>query len=133
VLAEAQPAVQPELVDDMRKALEGMLKPMEKEALQGHAEIRNIFKISKEGNIAGCRVTDGTITRSNQIRLLRDGVPVWTGKLASLKRVKDDVKDVREGFECGMKFEGYNDIKVGDVVEAYTVEKVARTLEGTKA
>jgi len=118
-----------EVVDEMTQALEGMLKPIERESIQGHGTIRQTFKISKVGTIAGMMVTDGLITRNSSIRLVRDGKPVWTGKLASLKRVKDDAKEVRAGFECGIKLESFDDVKQGDVVEAFTIEQVKRTLE----
>ena len=118
-----------EVVDEMRKALEGILKPIEKEVLQGHISVRQCFKISKMGTIAGCFVTDGLITRASSVRLIRDGKTVWTGKLASLKRVKDDAKEVRSGFECGIKLENFDDIKQGDLMEAFTTEQVKRTLD----
>ena len=121
-----------EVVDEMRKALEGLLKPIEQETIQGHLTVRQTFKISKIGTIAGCFVNDGTVARNNSVRLVRDGKPIWTGKLASLKRVKDDVREVRSGFECGLKLDGYDDIKEGDGIEVFTVEQVARTLEGTR-
>jgi translation initiation factor IF-2 len=119
-----------EVVDEVRRALEGMLKPIEREVIQGHAAVRQTFKISKVGTIAGCFVTDGVVMRSSNIRLLRDSKPVWTGKLDSLKRVKDDAKEVRAGFECGVKLDGFDDVKPADVIEAYTTEQVKRTLGG---
>jgi translation initiation factor IF-2 len=94
----------------------------------GHAEIREVFSITKVGKIGGCRVTDGLIRRGARVRLLRDDVVVYDGALGSLKRFKDDVREVREGFECGIGIEGYNDIREGDVIEAYEVEEVIRTL-----
>ncbi|HLX60121.1 MAG TPA: translation initiation factor IF-2 [Planctomycetota bacterium] len=118
-----------EVVDEMRMALEGILAPIEKEVVQGHVAVRQTFKISKVGTIAGCFVTDGLITRASNVRLIRDGKTVWTGKLASLKRVKDDAKEVRSGFECGIKLENFDDIKQGDLMEAFTTEQVKRTLE----
>ena len=118
-----------EVVDEMRRALEGILKPIEKELIQGHIAVRQCFKISKVGTIAGCFVTDGLITRASNVRLIRDGKTVWTGKLDSLKRVKDDAKEVRSGFECGVKLEKFDDIKQGDLMEAFTTEQVKRTLE----
>ncbi|HYG74714.1 MAG TPA: translation initiation factor IF-2 [Planctomycetota bacterium] len=119
-----------EVVDVVGKALEGLLKPIEREVIQGHVAIRQTFKISKIGTIAGCFVTDGVITRNSSVRLIRDGKPVWSGKLASLKRVKDDAKEVRSGFECGIKLDGFDDIKQGDLLEAFTTEQVKRTLDG---
>jgi translation initiation factor IF-2 len=121
-----------QIVDDVRLALEGLLKPIEREVVQGHATVRQTFKISKIGTIAGCFVQDGIIQRNSSVRLLRDSKPVWSGKLASLKRVKDDAKEVRSGFECGIKLDGYDDIKQGDTIEAYTTEQVKRTLEDKK-
>ncbi|HMP01695.1 MAG TPA: translation initiation factor IF-2, partial [Gemmatales bacterium] len=122
-----------QLTDDLRSALEGKLKPREEVVNLGRAVVRDTFKISRVGTIAGCYVTQGTIERSARIRLIRDGVVVYPAAekiatLESLKRFKDDVKDVREGFECGIKIAGYDDIKVNDVIEAYRVEQVQRTL-----
>ena len=116
-------------VEDVRAALEGMLKPELQEVVLGAAEIRQVFKLSKAGTIAGCMVSSGTIPRTGKVRLLRNGVPVWQGRLDSLKRFKDDVREVLAGFECGIALDGMNDIKVGDVVEAYKVEELARTLQ----
>ncbi len=117
-----------EAIEDVRAALEGLLAPEEREVLLGAAEIRQLFKVPKAGTVAGCYVTEGVIRRADPVRLVRDGVQVYRGYLGSLKRFKDDVREVREGFECGMNIEGYNDIKVGDVIECFTVEHVARTL-----
>jgi translation initiation factor IF-2 len=119
-----------DVVDDVRKALEGLLKPIEKEVVQGHLTVRQIFKISKVGTVAGCYVTDGLITRHSSVRLIRDGKPIWQGKLDNLKRLKDDAREVRAGYECGLKLAGYDDVKTDDSLEAFTVEQVARTLEG---
>ena len=119
--------------EEIEKALAGLLSPEEKEVVSGHAEVRRLFRITRVGNVAGCYVRDGVIARSNRVRLVRDGVVVYTGKLGSLRREKDDVREVREGFECGMHIEGYDDIKAGDVIESFAVEKVARTLGGTPA
>jgi len=116
-----------DVVDDIHKAMEGMLEPTFKETTQGRAEVRNTFHISKIGTIAGCAVLSGKITRNSNVRLLRDNVVVCEGKLSSLKRFKDDVKEVLEGYECGLGIENYNDIQVGDQIEAYVVEKVAGT------
>jgi translation initiation factor IF-2 len=112
----------------MRKAMEGLLEPEEKEVVTGHAEIRQVFKASGLGNIAGCYVTDGKIERSSRIRLFREGRNIYEGSLASLKRFKDDAREVKEGFECGIRVEGYDDIKEGDVYEAYEIQKIARKL-----
>ncbi len=119
--------------EEIEKALAGMLSPEEKEVVTGHAEVRRLFRITRVGNVAGCYVRDGVIGRNHRVRLLRDGVVVHTGKLGSLRREKDDVREVREGFECGMHIEGYDDLKTGDVIESFTVEKVARTLSGSAA
>ncbi len=117
-----------DVVDDIRKAMEGLLSPTFREASQGRAEVRNTFHISKVGTIAGCYVLSGKISRSSNIRLMRDSVVVFEGKLSSLKRFKDDVRDVTEGYECGIGIENFNDIQVGDQIEAYLMEKVAGTL-----
>ena len=115
-------------INEIRDAMEGMLSAEVKEEIKGTAEIRETFKISKVGTIAGCMVTDGTIERSSDVRIIRDGVVVYTGKLGSLKRFKDDAKEVRQGFECGLNIEKFNDIKVGDIVEAFGFTEVKRTL-----
>ena len=117
-------------VDDVRAALEGMLSPEEKETILGAAEVRETFKIKGVGTIAGCYIIEGTIDRKSMVRVIRDGVVVYDGDLRSLKRFKDDVKEVREGFECGLEIQHFNDVKVGDVIEAFHVEEVARTLAG---
>jgi translation initiation factor IF-2 len=119
-----------EAVDDIRAALEGMLAPEQRETVHGAAEVRDTFRISKVGTIAGCYVTEGVIQRKGRARVIRDGIVVYDGELSSLKRFKDDAKEVREGFECGIGIANFNDIKVGDVIECYTVEQVARTLAG---
>lgn len=116
------------VIEDVQKAMEGMLAPDQVEEVTGQAEIRQVFKISRIGNIAGCMVTKGKIHRNNKIRLIRDNVVIYEGELASLKRVKDDVNEVSEGFECGLSIKGYNDIVEGDVVESFTVKEVARKL-----
>ncbi len=113
-------------IEDMEKAMKGMLEPEYKEVLLGHAEVRSVFKITGAGIIAGCYVTDGKVQRNAQVRLLRDNVVVFEGKLSSLKHLKDDVKEMREGFECGMSLEGHNDIKEGDIVECYVMEEIPR-------
>jgi len=116
-------------INQVKDAMEGMLSAEIKEEIMGTAEIRETFKISKVGTIAGCMVTDGLIERNHDVRIIRDGVVVYSGKLGSLKRFKDDVKEVRQGFECGLNIENFNDIKVGDVVEAYEMVEVKRTLD----
>ncbi len=118
-----------EITDDIRKALTGMLSPTKQDQILGHAEVRQVIKVSKVGNIGGCQVTDGILQRSNKYRLLRDGtVVVENLTLESLKRFKEDVKEVRGGLECGIKLAGYDDIKIGDRLEAYKTVDVARTL-----
>ena len=116
-------------INEVKDAMEGMLSAEIKEDIKGTAEIRETFKISKVGTIAGCMVTDGTIERNHDVRIIRDGVVVYTGRLGSLKRFKDDVKEVRQGFECGLNIANFNDIKVGDIVEAYEMVEVKRTLD----
>ena len=117
-----------DLVDDVKKAMEGLLAPELIEKIIGRAEIREIFHISKVGTIAGCSVTNGSILRSARVRLLRDQAIVFEGKLASLKRFKDDVREVAEGYECGLSIENFNDLKQGDQIVAYVIEKKAATL-----
>ncbi|WP_353776849.1 translation initiation factor IF-2 [Winogradskyella sp. 3972H.M.0a.05] len=116
-------------INDLKDAMEGMLSPELKEEITGNAEIRETFKISKIGTIAGCMVTSGKIYRNSGIRLIRDGVVVFTGELASLKRFKDDVKEVSKGYDCGMQVKNYNDIKEGDVIEAFQEVEVKKTLK----
>jgi translation initiation factor IF-2 len=116
------------VVDEVKAAMEGLLAPTRVEKNIGKAEIRQIFKISKSGNVAGCMVIEGAVRRAAGIRLMRDGALVWTGKLASLKRFKDDVREVKEGFDCGLVFENFQDFKEGDLVEAFEVEEVRQTL-----
>ncbi|MCE2614053.1 translation initiation factor IF-2 [Flavobacteriaceae bacterium D16] len=115
-------------INDLKDAMEGMLSPEMKEEITGTAEIRETFKISKIGTIAGCMVTSGKVFRNSQIRLIRDGVVVYTGLLASLKRFKDDVKEVSKGYDCGLQIKNYNDIKIGDIVEAFQEIAVKKTL-----
>ena len=117
-----------DVIEDIEKALEGMLKPKITEEILGEVEIRNIFKISASGNIAGCYVTDGKIERTNKIKVFRDGVEISDGELESLKRFKDDAREVVSGFECGIKIKNFNDIKVGDVIQAYKFVETKRTL-----
>ncbi|MBS0247260.1 MAG: translation initiation factor IF-2 [Proteobacteria bacterium] len=117
-----------DLVDDVKKAMSGLLPPTIRETMLGNAQILEVFKVSKVGNIAGCKVTDGTVERGANVRLIRDNVVVHEGKLSQLKRFKDDVKEVSSGMECGMAFENYQDMRQGDVIECYRVEQVARSL-----
>jgi translation initiation factor IF-2 len=118
-----------EAVEDVKAALEGMLKPEITEVVLGEAEVRQIFKISGVGVIAGCFVKSGVIQRTAKVRVLRDSAQVYQGALSSLKRFKDDVKEVKDGLDCGIGIENFNDLKVGDVIEAFRVDTVARTLE----
>jgi translation initiation factor IF-2 len=122
-----------EAVEEVKAAMEGLLAPEHKEVVLGEAEVRQIFKIAKVGTIAGCFVRSGVIPRTARVRLIRGGVEVYDGTLASLKRFKDDAREVREGFECGMGVENFNDVKVGDLIEAYRVEEVARSLDSGSA
>lgn len=115
-------------INDMKAAMEGMLKPKIEEQVVCNIEVRETFKISKVGTIAGCYVLDGTVTRNTKVRLIRDGIVVYTGNLGSLKRFKDDVKEVKAGFECGLNIENFNDIKVGDIIEGFEEVEVARKL-----
>jgi translation initiation factor IF-2 len=115
-------------VDEIKAAMGGMLAPEQKEEVIGTAEIRTVFVASKIGTVAGCMVTAGQVTRNARFRLLRDNVVVYTGELESLKRMKDDVREVKEGFECGIKLKNYSDIKEGDQLEFFEVKEVARTL-----
>ena len=116
-------------VNDVRAALEGMLRPEEREVILGEAEVRQTFKAPKVGVVAGCYVRNGTITRQARVRVVRNGVEVYDGTIGSLRRFKDDVREVKEGYECGISVENFNDVKVGDVIECYRTEEVARTLQ----
>ena len=117
----------------MKLALEGLLKPEEKETILGEAEVIEIFKVSRVGTIAGCRVTSGMIQRTAKVRVVRDGVQVYAGNISSLKRFKDDAKEVKEGLECGIGIENFNDVKVGDKIEAFRLEEIKRTLAASAA
>jgi translation initiation factor IF-2 len=114
-----------ELVDEMKRAMTGLLEPVFKEVYKGRAQVREVFRISKVGAVAGCMVDDGVITRNSEIRLLRDNVVVHTGKILALKRFKNDASEVKSGFECGISIANFNDIKQGDVIEAFITERVA--------
>ena len=113
-------------IEDVEAAMKGLFKPVFKEVEMGRVSVRNTFKISGVGTIAGAYVQDGKVTRSAQVRVVRDGVVVYDGKISSLKRFKDDVKEVASGYECGISFENFNDVHEGDVIEAYTMEQVER-------
>jgi translation initiation factor IF-2 len=114
-------------IEDVEAAMKGMLAPKFKENVLGHAEVRQVFKVSGVGTVAGCYVTDGKIPRSAEVRIVRDGIVVHEGKLASLKRFKDDVREVAAGYECGIGIERFNDIKEGDVFEAFEMQEIERS------
>jgi translation initiation factor IF-2 len=115
-------------VDEVKQALSGLLAPEEQEVELGRAEVRATFRVPRLGVVAGCYITQGTITRGSRIRLVRDGTVVYDGRVASLRRFKDDVREVQEGFECGIGLENFQDVKEGDVLEAYEVREIARSL-----
>ena len=115
-------------VDEVKAAMSGMLAPEKKEEIIGLVEIREVYSISRLGNIAGCMVLDGIVRRDSQVRLLRNNVVHWTGHLESLRRFKDDVKEVKSGFDCGLTLRGNNDIQVGDQLEVFEIKEIARTL-----
>ena len=117
------------IVEELRSAMEGLLEPEEVEATLGTAEVRQTFKASRVGTIAGCYVTDGVIRRGAQVRLVRDGTIIWDGRIGSLRRFQEDVREVATGFECGIVLDGYADVKEGDVLEAYETKQVERELE----
>ncbi len=113
------------LTDEIKRAMSGLLEPVFREVYKGKAEVRETFRITKVGNVAGCQVMDGVITSKSEVRLLRDNVVVYTGKVGSLRRFKDDVSEVKSGMECGIALENYSDVKQGDVIEAFVTERVA--------
>jgi translation initiation factor IF-2 len=115
-------------IDDVKSALSGMLKPEERERVLGEAEVRATFRVPRLGVVAGCYITSGAIPRNASVRLVRDGVVVYEGRIGSLRRFKDDVSEVREGFECGIGLENFQDVKEGDVIEAFEVEEIARQI-----
>jgi translation initiation factor IF-2 len=117
------------VTEELRAAMEGMLEPEEVEQALGQAEIKELFKASRVGTIAGCLITDGKVTRTAEARLVRDGTVVWSGRVGSLRRFKDNVQEVDEGLECGIVLEGFQDVKVGDVIEAFETQRVEQTLE----
>jgi translation initiation factor IF-2 len=116
------------VIDDIKGMLSGMLSPEESENTLGYADVRQVFSVSKVGNVAGCRVTEGVIKRNANARLIRDDVVIHETTIDSLKRGKDDAKEVREGFECGIHLEGFDDVKEGDVIECFEIEEIERTL-----
>jgi len=113
-------------IDEIKLALEGLLTPETKEDIVASIEVRKVFKVSKSGNIAGCYVQSGKITRNDKVRLLRQGLPVFTGGIQSLKRNKDDVREVESGYECGIMLDGWNDIQPDDIIEAFKIIDAAR-------
>jgi len=117
-----------DIIDDIRAKMTGLLSPILQEKFLGRATIRQIFRISNVGTIAGCYVTAGIVKRGAKVRLLRDDVVIYEGPLKTLKRMKDEVKEVKEGYECGMGFESYNDLREGDVIECSEIQEIARTL-----
>ena len=116
-------------IEDIRDALEGLLSPEEKEVTRGTVEVRELFKVPKAGTVAGCYVIEGKIRRNDRMRVIREGVVIYEGEIDSLKRFKDDVREVQSGYECGISIKGYNDIKVGDQVEGYEIIEEKRTLQ----
>lgn len=116
------------VIDDVKQALSGMLSPTLREKILGYAQIREVFNITKVGKIAGCMVTEGMVRRGGKVRLLRDNVVIHEGALSQLKRFKDDVREVKEGFECGMALESYQDLQAGDAIECFEIEEIARVL-----
>jgi translation initiation factor IF-2 len=117
-----------DVLDDMKAVMSGLLTPTVREKFLGTAEIRSVFNITKVGKIAGCYVTEGLVKRGSKVRLLRDNVVIHEGDLKTLKRFKDEVKEVKDTYECGMAFENYSDIRVGDVIECFELESIARQL-----
>ncbi len=115
-------------IEEIKAAMEGMLSPEEKEEITGTAEIREVFKITKVGTVAGCMVREGKISRTSRVRVIRDGIVIYTGELGSLKRFKDDAREVSSGLECGLNIQNFNDIKVGDLVESFKITEVKKTL-----
>jgi translation initiation factor IF-2 len=116
------------VVDDVKAALSGMLAPEMRENFLGYAEIREVFQLTKSGSVAGCMITEGLVKRGNKVRLLRDNVVIHEGTLKTLRRFKDEVKEVKQGFECGMAFDNYNDLKIGDMIECFEIVEEARSL-----
>ena len=117
-----------EIIDDVRAALEGLLEPELREVVSGRAEVRDIFSIPKIGVISGCYLTEGRLARNGKVRLIRDGVVIYEGNIASLRRFKDDVKEVAQGYECGIGLDKFQDVKQGDIMEGYTIEAIKRLL-----
>ena len=118
-----------DVIDDVKSAMEGLLAPELREEIVGNAEVRKVFRVPKIGNIAGCFVSSGRVTRGDNVKIIRDGIEIYTGKIAGLKRFKDDVKEVASGFECGMKIENFDDLKESDVIEAFIIHEIAQKLD----
>jgi translation initiation factor IF-2 len=116
-----------QVLEDVNAALLGMLKPEFEEVVTGEAEVREVFSVPRVGKVAGCYVRSGTITRGSKVRFLREGTVIWNGAISSLKRFKEDAREVKEGFECGIGLENYQDLKSGDMIETYDVKEIART------
>jgi translation initiation factor IF-2 len=116
-----------QVLEDVRSALLGLLKPEFEEVVTGEAEVREVFSVPRVGKVAGCMVRNGTITRGSRVRFLREGVVIWNGAISSLRRFKDDVREVQSGFECGVGLENYNDLKSGDIIETYDLKEIVRT------
>ena len=117
-----------DLTHEIKQAMTGLLEPVIKETYKGRAEVRDVFKITKVGIVAGCSVLDGVVTRGSSVRVLRDNVVVHTGKIDGLRRFKDDVSEVKTGMECGISLVNYSDVKPGDILEAFTLEKIAQVV-----
>jgi len=115
-------------INEIKDAMEGLLEPTVEEVITGNAEVREVFKISKIGTVAGCMVTDGNLKRTNRVRLIRDGIVTYTGEMNQLKRFKEDVQDVKKGYECGISIKNFNDIEMGDIIEGFTQKEVKRKL-----
>ena len=118
-----------DVIEDVKSAMEGLLKPELREEIVGNAEVRRVFRVPKIGNIAGCFVSSGRVARGDNVRIIREGIETYTGKIAGLKRFKDDVKEVASGFECGMKIENFDDLKEDDVIEAFVIHEIAQKLD----
>ena len=116
------------IIDSLKSIMAGRLPTIKKEVVEGHSEVRQTIKVPKVGLIAGCAVLDGKVTRSSQLRFIRDNVVIFSGKIGSLRRFKDDVKEVVQGYECGIGVDGYNDVREGDIIESFTIEEEAATL-----
>jgi translation initiation factor IF-2 len=116
-----------QILEDVNNALVGMLQPEFEEIVTGDAEVREVFGVPRVGKVAGCYVRNGVITRGSRVRFLRDGVVIWNGQISSLKRFKDDVREVQAGFECGIGLSDFQDLKQGDVIETYELKEIART------